>query len=227
MAKCRFVAYLIAGLAGLMLLSSCSTVAPSATGPSATAPVATAAALQPTPTIGPVPTTALAASEFTWSVEILQNNQTLAATNNQVPLSRSAFTIRVKMPQPLPVKLNALNTNANFLALQPGYTLTDNCTLALCTGMDVAEDRLNPERDLFVDPQLTHYLYYQGPQDHRWSRADVTPQGAVLDRDVVTLNGKPVEQYKDPALYLLFFVNYTNRGQIDPGELKKITLAFK
>jgi hypothetical protein len=93
--------------------------------------------------------------------------------------------------------------------------------------MDVAEDRLNPERDLFVDPQLTHYLYYQGPQDHRWSRADVTAQGAVLERDVVSLNGKPVEQYKDPALYLLFFVNYTNPGKIDPGELKKITLAFK
>ena len=80
---------------------------------------------------------------------------------------------------------------------------------------------------LFVDPQLTHYLYYQGPQDHRWSRADVSAAGAVMERDVVTLNSKPVEQYQDPALYLLFFVNYTNPGQIDAGELKKITLAFK
>ena len=220
MAKHRFVGYLLAGLAGLALLSACSAPVPSAAAPAATA-------APPTPTAGPVPTTALAASEFAWSVEILQNNQPLASTNDQVQLLRSAFTLRVKMPQPLPVKLNALNTDANFKALQPGFALTDDCTLALCTGMDVAEDRLNPERDLFVDPQLTHYLYYQGPQDHRWSRADVTAQGAVLDRDVVSLNGKPVEQYKDPALYLLFFVNYTNPGKIDPGELKKITLAFK
>ena len=220
MAKRRFVGYLFAGLAGLMVLSACSAPAPTAAAPAATpAP--------PTTTAGPVPTTALAASEFTWSVEIIQNNQPLATTNDQVQLARSPFTLRVKMPQPLPVKLNALNSDANFKALQPGFALTDDCTLALCTGMDVAEDRLNPERDLFVDPQLTHYLYYQGPQDHRWSRADVTAQGAVLERDVVTLNGKPVEQYKDPALFLLFFVNYTSPGKIDPGELKKITLAFK
>ena len=220
MAKHRFVDYLLAGLAGLMVVFGCSAPAPSTATPAATT-------APPTTTAGPVPTTALAASEFTWSVEILQNNQPLATTNDQVQLARSAFTLRVKMPQPLPVKLNALNTDANFKALQPGFALTDDCTLALCTGMDVAEGRLNPERDLFVDPQLTHYLYYQGPQDHRWSRADVTAQGAVLERDVVTLNGKPVEQYKDPALFLLFFVNYTNPGKIDPGELKKITLAFK
>ena len=115
-----------------------------------------------------------ASEEFQWSVEIVQDGQPLAATADEVQLPRAPFTIRVQMPQPLPVKLNALNTDANFQALQPGFALTNDCTLALCTGMDVAEDRLNPERDLFVDPQLTHYLYYQGPQDHRWSRADVT-----------------------------------------------------
>jgi len=221
MTKRPLPVYLLAGLTGLILLGACSGPAP--TG----APAATATPAQPTPTAGPVPTTALAAAEFTWSVEIVQNSQTLIAVNDLVSLARAAFTIRVRMPQPLPVKLNALNTDANFQALQPGTTLADDCTMALCTGMDVAEDRLNPERDLFVDPQLTHYLYYQGPQDHRWSRADVTVTGAALERDVVSLNGKPVEQYQDPALYLLFFVNYTNPGQIDPGELKKIALAFK
>ena len=213
--------FMLAGLAGWLLLAACAGPAPSA------APAATAVPAQPTPTAGPVPTTALAASEFTWSVDIVQDGQTLTASNDMVQLARSDFTIRVKLPQPLPVKLNALNTDANFTALQPGFTLTDDCTQALCTGMDVAEDRLNPERDLFVDSQLTHYLYYQGPQDHRWSRADVTATGAALERDVVTLNGKPIAEYTDPALYLLFFVNYTNPDQIDPGELKKITLAFK
>jgi len=220
-AKRRLPAHLLAGLAGLVLAAACAGPVPSA------APPATSAPLPATPTVGAVPTTALAASEFTWSVAIVQNRQALTATNDLVTLARTDFTIRVKLPQPLPVKLNALNTDANFKALQPGYVLADDCTLALCTGMDVAEDRLNPERDLFVDPQLTHYLYYQGPQDHRWSRVDVTATGAAMERDVVTLNGKPIAQYADPELYLLFFVDYTNPGTIDPGELKKITLAFK
>ena len=218
----KFQQHLLAGLAGLVLVAACSGAAPSAT-----APVPTAVQGPPTPTAGAVPTTALAASDFKWSVEIVQNGQKLPIANDQVQLPRTTFTIRVRMPQPLPVKLNALNTDANFKALQPGFALTETCTLALCTGMDVAEDRLNPQRDLFVDAQLTHYLYYQGPQDHRWSRADVTAQGAVLERDVASLNGKPVEQYADPALYLLLFVNYTNPDKIDPGELKKITLVFK
>ena len=220
-AKRRIPARILASLAGLLFVAACAGPTPSA------APAATATPAPPTPTVGPVPTTALSASEFTWSVEIVQNSQTLTTTNDVVTLARTDFTIRVKEPQPLPVKLNALNTDANFKALQPGYTLADDCTLALCTGMDVAEDRLNPERDLFVDPQLTHYLYYQGPKDHRWSRADVTATGAALERDVVTLNGKPIAQYADPALYLLFFIDYTNPGKIDAGELKKITLAFK
>ena len=67
MAKRRFVGYLFAGLAGLVLLGACSAPVPSATAPAATA-------APPSPTAGPVPTTALAASVFTWSVEILQNN---------------------------------------------------------------------------------------------------------------------------------------------------------
>src|SRR5262245_34102598 len=219
MGRRRWPASLLSALASLLCLAACSSPVP-------TPAPATAAPLPATPTVGPVPTTALAAAEFTWSVDIVQMSQVLTVTNDTVAAARAPFTIRVRMPQPLPVKLNALNSDANFKALQPGFVLADDCTLALCTGMDVAEDRLNPEKDLFVDPQLTHYLYYQGPQDHRWSRADITATGATLERDVVTLSTKPVEQYADPALYLLFFVDYTHPGQIDPGELKKLMLAF-
>src|SRR5438067_130813 len=128
-AKCRLPAYCVAVLTGWMLLAACAGPAPSA------APAASRTPAQPTPTVGAVPTTALSASEFTWSAEIIQNSQTLTATNDLVALARADFTLRVKMPQPLPVKLNALNTDTNFKALQPGFTLTDDCTLALCTGM--------------------------------------------------------------------------------------------
>jgi hypothetical protein len=216
----------LAGLLVILFLAACLSPAPSA-GPPTVVVTSVGTQAPPTPTAGPAPTTAGSAADFKWTVDILQNRQALANANDQVSLARASFTIRVTLPQPLPVKLNALNSDANFKAIQPGFQLTDNCTLALCTGMDVAEDRLNPQKDLFVDPQLTHYLYYQGPQDHRWSRATVTAQSAVMERDVDTLNAKPVAQYGDPGLYLLFFVNYTNPDQIDPGELKKITLVFK
>ena len=219
--KTRLSPFILPALAGLMLLAACSGPAPTS------APVTATAPRPATPTSGPVPTTALAAAEFTWSVEIVQDGQTVSMTADTARLARAPFTVRVRLPQPLPVKLNAFNSDANFKALQPGASVSDDCTTALCTGMDVAEDRLNPDKDLFVDPQLTHYLYYQGPQDHRWSRADVTVTGAIMERDVATLNTKPIAQYADPALYLLFFVDYTKANQIDPGELKKITLAFQ
>jgi hypothetical protein len=161
-----------------------------------------------------------------WAVEIVQNGQVSSTETGQVLLARAPFTLRVRLPQALPVKLNANADDANFQALQPGFVFTDDCLQALCTGMDVAEDRLNPTQALFVDTLSTHYLYYQGPDDHRWSRATVGASGAVFERDVALLNDQPVDQYAAPALYLLLFVDLSNPGVIDEGELKKIALIF-
>jgi hypothetical protein len=160
-------------------------------------------------------------------VEIVQNGQVSSTETGQVQVARAPFTLRVTLPQPLPVKLNANADDANFIALQPGFVFTEDCLQALCTGMDVAEERLNPTQVLFVDPQSTHYLHYQGPDDHRWSRATVDAAGAVFERDVALLNDTPVEQFGASELYLLLFVDSANPGTIDPDELKKITLLLQ
>ena len=68
MTKARLTAYLLPALAGLIALAACASPAPTS------APTASPAPLPATPTAGPVPTTALAASEFTWSVDIVQNS---------------------------------------------------------------------------------------------------------------------------------------------------------
>ena len=170
--------------------------------------------------------TALPLEAFQWSVEIVQGEHVYATDAGDVRLARQGFAVRVTMSTPLPAKLNAFNTDANFQAIQPGFVFEPDCTVALCTGMDVAEERLNPEGQLFVDVQLTHYLYYGGPDDHRWSRAQVGSDGATFERDVRRLGDAPVEQYAGPALYLLLFVNPANPDVADPGELKKITLVF-
>jgi hypothetical protein len=161
-----------------------------------------------------------------WKVDIVQNGQVTGTEAGTAAIARAPFTLRVTLPQALPVKLNANADDANFIALQPGYVFTEDCVEALCTGMDVAEERLNPTQALFVDPQSTHYLYYQGPDDHRWSRAVVDANGAVFERDVALLNDQLIEQYAAATLYLLLYVDLSNPGVIDPGELKKIAVSF-
>ena len=217
----------------LALLLSVLLAACGGNGPAPTAappqPTGAAIATQASPATQAAPPTAApadTAAPLAWEVEIVQSGAVLPNTADTVTAARAPFTIRVRLPSPLPVKLNAAATDANFLALQPGFVFTADCLLALCTGMDAAEDRLNPDQSLFVDPELTHYLYYLAPEDHRWSRAEVTADGATFERDVAYLNSISVAESTDPALYLLFFVNAANEQQIDPGELKKITLAF-
>jgi hypothetical protein len=212
-----------AGLAGaLLMLAACG------------GPGGTSVSLPPTATNGAAVAntdepagTSPAAIRFEWSVEIVQGGAALPEVAGAVALARAPFTIRVSMAQPIAVKLNAFNTDQNFKVLRTGYVFMPDCMDALCTGMDVAEERLNPDRDLFVDPQLTHYLYYLGPDDHRWSRAEVTDQGATLERDVARLTGAPIEQYAEPALYLLLLANPANEDLIDPGELKTLVLNFQ
>lgn len=211
---------LVIGLAAL--LAGC---ARGSGTPTAESIVPTAAEI-PTQSVPPTAAPADPAAPFVWDVAIVQNGAVLPSENDTVPLARAPFTIRVSLPAPLAIKLNTFTTDQNFVALQPGFQFTDDCLLALCTGMDAAEDRLNPDRVLFVDVELTHYLYYLAPDDHRWSRTDVTAAGAVFERDVANFNATPVEESTDPALYLLLFANAANEQQIDPGELKKIVLSF-
>jgi hypothetical protein len=215
-----------AGKAAL-LLAALALLAGACGQPTGTpAPAPTAAA----PTQGPSPTDAPAGAgtpdAAAWSVEVTQNGATLPDENGAVRLARAPFTLRVLLPAPGPVKLNASTSDQNFQALQPGFVFTEDCLLALCTGMDVAEERLNPSQTLFVDVELTHYLYYAAPDDHRWSRADVAAGRAVFERDVALLNDVPVGQTAEPALFLLAYYDQANPQQIDPGELKRLALLF-
>jgi hypothetical protein len=224
-------AWLIVGF----LLAACGGPGPAARtqtpGPAA-ATSAGGAASDPPATLMPT-AAAPTAGPFGFQVEVGQAGQFFPAGVEPVRLERQPFTLRLRLPAPLPVKLNALDTDDNFLVIQPGFVLSPECLAALCTGMDVAEEKLNPQQLLFVDPLSTHYLYYTGPDDHRWSRATVGPEGAVFERDVAVLMGDPslpagtpVDLYPGPALYLLVYVDGFNPGVVDPGELAKVTLQF-
>lgn len=220
---------LFLALAALLLTAACGQGSPTtaaATAPSDEAVPATAESEGPPPTEQPATAPGEALSEVTWTVEIVQGGQAASGETGQVNLAKAPFTLRLNLSVPLPVKLNLNADDGNFIALQPGFVFTADCLAAFCTGMDVAEERLNPTQVLFVDPQSTHYLYYQGPDDHRWSRATVTDAGAVFERDVALLNDVPIDQFGVSELYLLLYVDSLNPGTIDPGELKKIILLF-
>ncbi|MEP7357740.1 MAG: hypothetical protein ABI847_10905 [Anaerolineales bacterium] len=221
--KLRWVS---AGLAAALLLAGCGSKAPSAATPLPSAAASNTSLPAASGSDEPA-STSPAAVQFAWTAEIVQGGAVLPVADGGVSLARAPFTIRARLAQPVAIKLNVFNTDQNFKVLHTGYIFGPDCQDALCTGMDVAEDRLNPEQDLFIDPQLTHYLYYLAPDDHRWSRADVTDQGAVLERDVAKLNGAPIEENADPALYLLLLANPANEDVIDPGELKTLVLHFQ
>ncbi len=220
---------LFLALAAMLLAAACGQGSPTtaaATATSAQAFPATAQVEGPPPTEQPATEPGAAQSEVTWTVDFVQGDQVASGETGQVNLAKAPFTLRVNLSVPLPVKLNLNADDGNFIALQPGFVFTEDCLAALCTGMDVAEERLNPSQVLFVDPQATHYLYYLGPDDHRWSRATVTDAGAVFERDVALLNDLPIDQFGVSELYLLLYVDSINPGTIDPGELKKIMLLF-
>jgi hypothetical protein len=186
-------------------------------------PTTTAPTPQPS---AATPTAVAPGGSFTWSVSIVQNGQTLPEENGQVTLARAPFTIQVRMPQPLTVQLNVLDTDQNFRDIQPGHALTADCLSALCPGTGIVEDNFGASRSLVIDPQGTHYLYYAGPNEHRWNKVEFTADGVVFEREVAFLNGVPVEQFSGPALYLLFYVEFHNSETIDEDELKKVTLKF-
>ncbi len=215
-----------------MLAAACGQGAPTTTSPTAIAATATSVQnLPPTQAVeaSPLPTVAPGDAQGApnWTVEFVQDGQVVPLESGAVRLARAPFTLRVTLPQPLPVKLNVNADDSNFIALQPGYTFTEDCLDALCTGMDVAEERLNPVQELFVDGQSTHYLYYQGPDDHRWSRATVGDGRAVFERDVAVLNTLPIQDFGAPELYMLLYVDNGNPSVIDPGELQKIVLLLQ
>jgi hypothetical protein len=206
-------------LALIAFLTACAQAAP----PAATAPPVQPAAQSPAPS----PTVAAASGSFAWSVNILQNGQPLPEQEGRVVMPKAPFTIRVTLSQPLPVELNVLDTDQNFRDINPGYSPTTGCLSALCPGTGIVEETFGVSQSLLIDPQGTHYLYYAGPNDHRWNRVEFTPTGVVFERETAFLNYAPIEQFSGQNLYLLFYVDSRDPDTINEDELKKVTLSFQ
>jgi hypothetical protein len=158
---------------------------------------------------------------------VAQNGAEVPAQNYEVALAKAPFTLRFTMTTPTPVKLNAWLDDQNFQALNPGFQFTEDCALALCTGMNVAEPSFGETRNLLISAEDTHYWHYTSADEHRWNTVAFTPSGAQFERDIAYLDDQPIAQFPGQALYLLIFVNLQNPSVIDEGELQKVVLVFQ
>lgn len=159
-----------------------------------------------------------------WHVEVVQDSSVRLRDNGAVVLRPAPFTLRVILPEPLAVELNVLDNNANFLALADSIPLDGGC---FGSGMGMAEGFFNESEDLMVEEQGCHFLYYNGPADHRWSSATVTKSAAVFERRVRRLYYEvehvPLSGMAGRSLYLIFVVDFPGHGE----RFKKVILNFE
>jgi hypothetical protein len=167
-------------------------------------------------------------SPLPWKVEFVQGNRVVAKQNEEIRLAKQPFTIRVTLPQPLPVMLNVLDNDSNYQVVHAG--LHTDCPIPFCIGGGMVEDDYYKlPTELFTGKEIFHYLALdtQGQNWYRWNRATVIPEGIVFERDVMLIDNTPLEQFRKAKLYLLFFVDYRDKERIDEDELLKFVLVFQ
>jgi hypothetical protein len=161
-----------------------------------------------------------------WKVEFVQGDKVVQEQDGAVRLARQPFTIRATLPQALPVMLNVLDNDSNYQATHAG--LHTDCPIPFCIGGGMVEDDFTLPTSLVTGTVNYHYLVVDAQERYyRWNRATVTRDGIVLERDVMLIDNIPLEQFRKAKLYLLFFVDYRDKEQIDEDELLKFVLVFQ
>jgi|GEM_PF-4609784 len=204
-------------LGSLLLLAGCI----SSTSSASTLPQKTAQPVLATKTAQ----FAFAGAKLKWGVDIVQNEMVLPASDGKVELQRKPFTIRVKLPVILNVKLNVIDNDINYQRITPGFVFPEYCNIAFCPGMGIAED--NKSTSLFVDGEGTHSLYYIDDKNNRWSRIANENGEVVLERDVAFLNQELISETTYQRLYMVFLIDYREKFTVNEDEVTQVILLFK
>lgn len=190
-----------------------------------------------------------------WQVNILQRPagspqgtalEVIPVLDGVAKLGPGPFMIQVQMPEPLPVKLNVLGNDSNFKRIVPGLSTgevppAEQHCFSLGTGLpepqyhdfqlsDAGAPRVQPYRPdtLYLDDMAHHELYYQGPQDHRWTAIIWSPNGPLFFREVQSVSSHigRFQAFDGHDLYLTFLVKCSEGEIIQPEELRKIQVQF-
>jgi hypothetical protein len=169
-----------------------------------------------------------------WQINITQNNRMLAEQNGEVGLTKNPFSIIVRAPKALTVKLNVSDSEKNFQRVYPGFNLdlkkNGYRIHPFVEGMSFGEDFFNKDETLILDEKGNHYLFYNNEGQHRWTRADTLPGGFIFERKVSSLlinrEKVPIENISKSRLYFLFLVKFVKNDIVSPDELKKLVLKL-
>jgi hypothetical protein len=182
-------------------------------------------------------------SDWPWDIELLQDGSPVCPTGESYILQRRPFTIRLRLPKPATVRLNTLDSDANFKKVRPGLRVEADKSFTpkpgglspghcFSAGTGVVDADYHRTR-LVVSESGHQEIYFTSYLDHRWSKVDVTEQRAVFERKVqhisLTAQGydEPVDRTRCGQLYLLFLVKHHNDPEVHEDELRKLVLTFQ
>jgi len=143
-----------------------------------------------------------------------------------IHIPRAPFTLRVHLPENLPVMLNVTPTDAVQWRVWPGFSPDCKSVAALCAGAGVAEEPFNKAKSLWSGEDRMHYLYYESEDDHRWTSMRPSDSGPFFAREVAAIDDVPIEKTTMPALYFVVAAPLDDDGVIEPEELIRFTLRF-
>jgi|GEM_PF-4457127 len=151
---------------------------------------------------------------------------TLISDRATIHIPRAPFTLRVHLPENLPVMLNVTQSDAVQWRVWPGFSPDCESVAALCVGSGMAEGPFNPAKSLWSGEDRMHYLYYESENDHRWSSMRASDSGPFFAREVAAIDDVPIEKTTMPALYFVVAAPLDDDGVIEPEELVRFTLRF-
>lgn len=159
-----------------------------------------------------------------WQVTVIQNATVMQASHEKVKLKKAPFSIRVTLPMPQPVRLNASPVQASLDTTHIGKKLKELCNPEALSPFCLTH--LDDNRNLWLGKLVHHYFFYRNNVDSSWMRVNITPQQTTLEWTITTINNKPVSRYKGTAIYMTLWADIGKRQVFDEGEMKQVALSF-
>jgi hypothetical protein len=196
----------------------------------------------------PLLATLAAKGDFRWNINLIQDNVTIEAQNNEFKLRRKPFTLRIEVSKPIQVFLNVLDTDSNFVKIHAGLYANDSCVHGIYSFCDFGGMAIvTGPNELVIDKEYEEGIHRFGldPRlDELGSQFTITSDSIVYERYVsqltlltpsqqtdtgakTTITKIPLEQFMGEKLYLVFLAKHRDENIISDDELRKLAIVFQ
>ena len=167
-----------------------------------------------------------------FSLCIEQYGRPVTSANGRVTLDKAPFTLVLVTRGSIGILVNCSEKSdlyKGFLKNRPLAEITDQPDMY----MGIGEVMFNPDEMFLIDKLAAHYLYYSGPDSHRYSSAEKRGEWIIGHRIISNYTTYddgflpvPIEELETDSLYLsLMYEEYDkdyNRVEIQKEGLKII-----